>query len=149
MATQYVVSTGSVTLVANTAKTVLEIPTAATAPIVIVGLEVMSAATAAGSMVVEWGTFTTTGTGTTVTPQKWGTDQSVAAIIGTIKIADTVEPAGFAVGTLPNYVIPLPGMYSILYPYGRELFQPISTNRALRVNSTLASPCRINLVFEQ
>lgn len=149
MATQYVVSTGSVTLVANTAKTVIELPTSSTAPITIIGLEVMSAATAAGSMVVEWGTFTTTGTGTTVTPQKWGTDQSVAAIIGTVKIINTVEPSGFAVGTLPTYVIPLPGMYSILYPYGRELFQPISINRAIRVTSTLASPCRVNLVFEQ
>lgn len=149
MATQYSVSTNSVTLVANTAKTVIEIPTSATAPITIIGLEVMSAATSAGSIVVEWGTFTTTGTGTTVTPQKWGTDQSVAAIIGTVKIANTVEPSGFAVGTLPTYVIPLPGMYSILYPYGRELFQPISLNRAVRVTSTVASPCRVNLVFEQ
>jgi hypothetical protein len=149
MATQYVISTGSMTLVAATAKTAIEIPTGATLPFVVIGLEVMSAATAAGTLVVEWGTYTTTGTGTTVTPQKIGVDQSVAATLGTVKINDTVEPSGFAVGTLPNFVIPLPGMYSILYPYGREMYQPVSTLRALRVNSSLASPVRINLYIEQ
>lgn len=148
MANQFVVATGSVTLVAATAKTCIELPTSATTPIIITALEVMSAATAAGTLVVEWGTFTTTGTGTTVTPQKWGQDQSIAAIVGTVKIADSIEPSGFAVGTLPNLVIPLPGMYSIIYPFGREMYQPVSVNRALRVNSSLASPCRINLYFE-
>ena len=148
MANQFVVSTGSVTTVASTAKTCIEIPTSATTPIIITCLEVMSAATSAGTLTLEWGTFTTTGTGTTVTPQKWGQDQSIAAIVGTVKIADTVEPSGFAVGTLPNFVIPLPGMYSIIYPFGREMYQPISTNRALRVTSTIASPVRINLYFE-
>jgi len=148
VANQFVVSTGSVTTVASTAKTCIEIPTSATTPIIITCLEVMSAATSAGTLTLEWGTFTTTGTGTTVTPQKWGQDQSIAAIVGTVKIADTVEPSGFAVGTLPNFVIPLPGMYSIIYPFGREMYQPISTNRALRVTSTIASPVRINLYFE-
>jgi hypothetical protein len=148
VANQFVIATGSVTLVASTAKTCIELPTSATTPIVIFALEAMSAATAAGTLTVEWGTFTTTGTGTTVTPQKWGADQSIAAIVGTIKIADSIEPSGFAVGTLPNLVIPLPGMYSVIYPFGREMYQPISINRALRVTSSLATPCRINLYFE-
>jgi hypothetical protein len=148
MANQFVIATGSVTLVAATPKTCIEIPTSATSPIVVYALEVMSAATAAGTLIVEWGTFTTTGTGTTVTPQKWGADQSIAALVGTVKIADSVEPAGFAVGTLSNLVIPLPGMYSVIYPFGREMYQPISVNRAIRVNSSLASPVRINLYIE-
>lgn len=147
MANQFVVSSGSVTLVAATAKTCIELPTSATTPIVITALEVMSAATAAGSLVVEWGTYTTTGTGTTVTPQKWGPDQSIAAIVGTVKVADSVEPAGFA-AIQPSLVIPLPGMYSVIYPFGREFYQPVSTLRALRVNSTLASPVRLNVYFE-
>lgn len=147
MANQFVVSTGSVTLVAATAKTCIEFPTSATTPVIVTCLEVMSAATAAGTIVVEWGTYTTTGTGTTVTPQKWGPDQAIAAIMGTVKVANSVEPTGFA-AIQPNWVIPLPGMYSIIYPFGREMYQPISTLRALRVNSTLASPCRINLYFE-
>lgn len=149
MATQYVISTGSVTVVAATAKTCIEIPTGSSLPFVVIGLEVMSASTSAGTLVLEWGTYTTTGTGTTVTPQKLGVDQSVVATLGTVKIIDTVEPSGFTVGTLPNYVIPLPGMYSILYPYGREMYQPISTLRALRATSSIASPVRINLYIEQ
>jgi hypothetical protein len=149
MATQYVISTGSVTLVAATAKTCIEIPTASSLPFLVIGLEVMSAATAAGTLIVEWGTYTVTGTGTTITPQKLGVDQSVAATLGTVKIIDTVEPTSFAVGTLPTWVIPLPGMYSILYPYGREMYQPVSALRALRVTSSLASPARINLYIEQ
>lgn len=149
VANQFSISTGSVTTVAATAKTVIEIPSSATAPFSVIGLEIMSAATAAGTLIVEWGTFTTTGTGTTVTPQKWGADQSVAMIVGTVKVANSVEPSGFAVGTLPNWIIPLPGMYSILYPYGREMYQPISVNRALRVTSSLASPVRITLTVEQ
>jgi hypothetical protein len=59
-----------------------------------------------------------------------------------------VEPSGFAVGTLPNLVIPLPGMYSIIYPFGREMYQPASINRALRLTCSLASPARINLYIE-
>jgi hypothetical protein len=147
VANQFVVSTGSVTLVAATAKTCIEFPTSATTPVIITCMEIMSAATAAGTIIVEWGTYTVTGTGTTVTPQKWGADQSIAAIMGTVKVADSVEPTGFA-AIQPNWVIPLPGMYSIIYPFGREMYQPISTLRALRVNSSLASPVRINLYFE-
>lgn len=149
MANQFSISTHSVTLTANIAKTVLEVITGSTVPLTVIGLEVMSAATAAGSLVIEWGSFATTGTGTTVTPQKWGTDQSVVAILTSAKINNTAEPGTFAIGTLPSWVIPLPGMYSILFPYGREPYQPISTNRAFRVTSTLASPVRLNLIFEQ
>jgi hypothetical protein len=149
MATQYVIATGSVTLVAATAKTCIEIPTGSTLPFLVIGMEIMSSAAAAGTLTIEWGTYTVTGTGTTATPQKIGVDQSVAATLGTVKIIDTVEPTSFAVGALPTYVIPLPGMYSILYPYGREMYQPVSTLRALRATSTLASPVRINLYIEQ
>lgn len=143
------IATGSIALVAGTAKTCIEVPTGSTAPFQTVGLEFSFSSTAAGSVVIEWGTYTTTGTGTTVTPAKYGMDQGPSAILGTVKINNTVEPAGFARGTLPSWVIPLPGMYSILYPYGRELYQPISTNRAIRLNSTLACNVHINLVIEQ
>lgn len=149
MASQYSISTNSTTMVAATAKTVIEIPTGSTMPIQIIGLEIMSGATAAGTLIAEWMTYVTTGTGTTVTPQKFGIDQSVAAIMGTCKINDTVEPGTLAVGTLPTWIIPLPGMYSILYPYGREFYQPISVNRCLRLTSSLASPTRTTIVFEQ
>jgi hypothetical protein len=115
----------------------------------VVGLEFSFSAAAAGSCVAEWGTYATTGTGTTVTLMKYGMDQGPAAILGTVKIADTVEPTTFARGTLPSWCIPLPGMYSILYPYGRELYQPISILRAIRLTSTLACNVHVNLVIEQ
>lgn len=149
MATQYCVSTQSVALTAATNKTIIEIPTGSTAPITIIGLECGFSATAAGSVVIEWGTYTTTGTGTTVTPFKYGMDQGPSAILGTVKINDTVEPSGFAAGTLPSILVPLPGMYSILYPYAREMYQPLSILRCIRVNSTLACNIRLNLYFEQ
>ncbi len=149
MATQYSVSTGSIALVAATAKTCIELPTSATAGLTVIGLELSFSHTAASSCVVEWGTYTTTGTGTTATPLKYGTGQGVAANTGTVKVADTVEPAGFASATLPSWVIPLPGMYSVLYPSGREFFQPASINRCLRLNAVAAGNVRINLYFEQ
>ena len=148
MATQYSVSTGSVALVAATAKTCIEFPTGATVGATVIGLELSFSHTAAGSCVVEWGTYTTTGTGTTVTPLKYGTGQGVAAPVGTVKVANSAEPSGFAAGTLPSWVIPLPGMYSVLYPAGREFFQPASTNRCLRLTSVGAGNVRINRYFE-
>lgn len=149
MAGQFAVHTQQMTLVAATAKTLIELPTNASASLILVGLELGSAASAAGSIVLEWGTYTTTGTGTTVTPAKVGANQGPAANVGTVKINNTAEPAGFAIGTGWSITIPLPGMYSVLYPAGREPYQPISTNRAFRVTSTLASPVRLNVIFEQ
>jgi hypothetical protein len=147
MATQYVISTGSATMVAATAKTLIELPTTSTMPLVAYKMEVTSGATAAGTLTFQWCSWVTTGTGTTITPLKWGVDQSVAMIAGTVKINDTVEPGTVAV--LTTLLIPLPGMYSIIDPFGRETYQPISTNRCLRANSTLASPVAVNLYVEQ
>ncbi len=148
MATQYSVSTGSVALVAATAKTCIELPSTSSAGITIIGMELSFSHTAAGSCVVEWGTYTTTGTGTTVTPLKYGTGQGVSANVGTVKVANSAEPSSFTAGTLPSWIIPLPGMYSVLYPAGREFFRPASTNSALRLTSVGAGNVRINLYFE-
>src|SRR6185437_2570511 len=145
MALQYCIGTGSVSLTAATAKTLIEIPTGASMPFVVYCMEITSGATSAGALTLTWGTYATTGTGTTVTPQKIGPDQSLAATLGTVKIADTVEPASFTVGQLPTYLLPLPGMYSILYPFGREIYQPISTLRALRATSTITTTAALNL----
>jgi hypothetical protein len=149
MAEQYLVSTGSVALTSGTAKTVIELPTGSTAPLTIVLMEFMTSSTSAATLIVEVGTYTVSGTGTTITPQKWGTDQSVAANVGTVKIADSSEPSSFTVGTLPNWIISLPGMYSIIYPFGRELYWPISTLRAFRLTASASINARVNIVFEQ
>lgn len=149
MATQYSISTGSIALVAATAKTCIEMPSSATMGITVIGIEFSFSHTAASSCVAEWGTFATTGTGTTVTPLKYGTGQGVAMIAGTVKVANTVEPGTFSAASLPSWVIPLPGMYSILYPAGREFFQPASVNRCLRLTAVGAGNVRINLYVEQ
>ncbi len=149
MARQYLVTTGSVALVAATAKTVIELPTSSTASLVVIGIEMSFSMTAAGSCVAEWGTFATTGTGTSQTPLKYGSDQGVAANVGTVKVANSAEPGTFSAAGLPSWVIPLPGIYSVLYPAGREFFQPASVNRCLRLNSVGAGNVRVNLYFEQ
>jgi hypothetical protein len=150
MATQYNISTGSIALVANTAKVVIEVPTGSVAPYQVVAVEMGFTATLAGSVLVEWGTYTTTGTGTTVTPEKYGQDQGPSAILGTVKVNDTAAPAGFARGTLPAWRVPLPGgLYSVLFPYNREMYVPVSTNLALRLNSTRACNVHVTLTIEQ
>lgn len=149
MALQFLIPTGSIALTAAANKTCIEIPTGSTMDFDVIGLELSFSAAAAGSCVVEWGTFATTGTGTTVTATKYGKNQGPAAILGTVKIANTVEPTTFAAAGLPSWVLPLPGMYSVLLPYAREMYQPISVNRCLRLNSTLACNVRINLYIEQ
>jgi hypothetical protein len=146
---QFLIPTGAVALVAATAKTVIEIPTGSTADFVVVGIEFSFSAAAAGSAVCEWGTYATTGTGTTVTAQKYGTNQGPVANLGTVKIADSVEPATFTRGVLPLWIIPLPGMYSAFFPQGREFYRPVSVLSALRVTSTLACNVSVNLIIEQ
>lgn len=149
MAAQFLIPTGTVALVAATAKTVIEIPTGAAQDFVVIGIEFSFSAAAAGSAVCEWGTYATTGTGTTTTPAKYGTNQNIVAALGTVKVADTVEPATFVRGTLPAWIVPLPGMYSILFPQGREFYRPPSTLSAIRINSTLACNVQVNLYIEQ
>jgi hypothetical protein len=158
MARQYVIRTGAVSLVAATAKVVIELPTSSTAGILITGLELCFSRSVitVTSVLVEWGTYTTTGTGTSLTPQQYGVGQGIAADVGTVKVNDSVNPSGFASAGLPSWRIPLPGMYTVLLPNGREMFQPASTNWCLRVNQLVVSgtptpqnECRVNLYFEQ
>jgi hypothetical protein len=149
VATQYSISTLTIALVAATAKVAVEIPTSSTSGITVIALDVLFSASVGGSCDVEWGTFTTTGTGTTVTPLKHGTGQGAAANVGTVKINDTAAPSGFSAATLPSWVVPLPGMYSFALPLGRELFQPASVNRCLRLTSTVATNATVVLYFEQ
>lgn len=149
MAAQYLITTPAAALVAATAKTIVELVTSSTDDFTVIGLEVSFSATAAGSCVVEWGTFATTGTGTTITAAKYGTNQSRAADLGTIKVVDTVEPATFVRGILPAWIVPLPGMYSILFPQGREFYRPASVNSGLRFTSTLACNVQVNVYGEQ
>jgi hypothetical protein len=116
----------SVALVAATPKTILELPTIAGVPILIDEIFIGSSASAAGNMTVELGVFTTTGTGTALTPQPWGSDQA-ASLLTTGKIADTAEPTGFTQGTLggvlrPAINFPLPGYFAYQAVPGKEYY---------------------------
>lgn len=148
MATQYLISTGTCAL-STTTKTCLELPTSSAAGITVVGLEFTFSVVTAASCIVEWGTFTTTGTGTPVTPSKWGIGQGAAAQTGTVKVNNSVAATGFAAAGLPSWEMPLPGMYSILYAQGREFFQPVSINRCLNLTMSIGtSNVQIDLYFE-
>jgi hypothetical protein len=149
MALQFLIATQSIALTAAANKTIIEIPTGSTMDFDVIGLELSFSAAAAGSCVVDWINWVTTGTGTTVTAIKYGKNQGPAAILGTVKINDTVEPGTITAAGLPSWVLPLPGMYSVLFPYAREMYQPISTNRGIRCNSTIACNVRANLFIEQ
>lgn len=148
MASQYTVPTGTVALVAATAKVVVELPSASTIGLTIIGLDITLSATAIGTCTMEWMTYATTGTGTTVTPSKMGTDQGPAALTGTVKVNHTAAPGTLAAGGLPNWILPLPGMYSMAYPLGREFYWPVSTLRCLRLTSTLACNANVDVFFE-
>lgn len=147
--TLYYVPSGSVALVAATRKVMVELPTS-TQPITIRKLEFLSAATAAGTLTVEIMRYTASGTGTTVVPMNIGMDRSApAATLGTVKVADTILPTGLVNEVLPNWIIPLPGMYSSIDPYEVSMYMPPSTLWAFCFNSSLAVPGRCNIWFEQ
>ncbi len=148
MATQYLVPTGTVALSAGVGKVVLELPAGSTAGLTLIGIDITLSATALGVCTADWLTYATTGTGTTVTPLKLGTGQGAAALTGTVKVAHTANPGTLASGGLPLWLLPLPGMYSIAYPLGREMFWPASTLRCLRLNSTVACNARVDVYFE-
>lgn len=148
MASQYSVSTGTVALAIGGAKVVLELPSAATIGLTIIGLDITLSATALGTCVAEWMTYVTTGTGTAVTPTKLGTNQGPAAITGTVKVNHSAAPGTLATAGLPNWVMPLPSMYSMAYPLGREFYWPVSTLRCLRLTSSLACNARVDVFFE-
>ena len=150
MASQYVVATGNIALVASTAKVVIEIPTGSTKDFEVSSLELsFSQFTPLGSCAVEWMTYATTGTGTTVTAAKYGKNQGPAAILGTVKINDTALPGTLATAGLPSWLLPLPGMYSVTLPYAREMYQPVSVLRCIQLTSTVATNVRVTLVIEQ
>jgi hypothetical protein len=158
VARTYVVHTGAITLVAAQAKCVLEITASATCGLTIVALEFLFSRSVitTTSASVEWSTFGTTGSGTAVTPQQWGTGQGLAAIVTACKVNNSAAPTTLVQGGLPTWRIPLPGSYSVQFPSGREMFMPASAKWCLMVNQqdvsgtpTPQGEVRVNLFFEQ
>jgi hypothetical protein len=125
-------------------KTVLELPTITNVPILIDEIFVGSSASAAGNMLLELGVFTTTGTGTALTPQPWSSD-TAASKLTTGKIMDSAEPTGFTVGTVggtirPTVNWPLPGYFAWQAMSGKEYYvvdTPI--NFGVRLTASIAT----------
>lgn len=143
-AVSYYVAWNSVALSAATAKTIIELPSPANCSPQIEELVIGCDATSAGSLKIEWGTFTTTGTGTAATPQKWRGDRTIDSAVSAAKVADTVEPTSFSQGTLggalyPAVVIPLPMYFPFQWPLDQEFALPESTNFAIRLTSSVAA----------
>lgn len=140
----YYLAWNSVSLSAATAKTILEFPTPANCSPQIEELIIGCDASTAGNLKIEWGTFTTTGTGTAATPQKWRGDRNIDSAIASAKLADTVEPTGFSQGTLggamyPGVLIPLPMPFMFQWPLDKEFALPESTNFGIRLTSSVAA----------
>ena len=143
MPSSYYIAWDSTALVAATAKTILELPTPANTSILIKELVVGIDVSAAGNILLQMGTFTTTGTGTAATPQKWSGDRNIDSSVTAAKIKDTVEPTGFTQGTAgaalyPALLIPLPALPFFQWPLGEEFAVGESTNFALRLTSSQA-----------
>jgi hypothetical protein len=150
VSTSYYIPWNSVALSAATAKTIVELPTPANVAIVLEELLVGCDVSSAGNLVVEFGTFTTTGTGTAISAAnipKWRGDRSIDCGITAAKIADTVEPSGFSGGTLgstllPNLVTPTPALPFFQWPMDEQFSVPESTNFAIRLTSSVAGNTR-------
>jgi hypothetical protein len=142
LAVLYYLSWTATGLTAATAKTILELPTPANTSVVIEELLLGFDATATGNVKVEWGTFTTTGTGTAATPQKWQGDRTIDSAVSSAKVVDTVEPSAFTQGTLggtiyPAWLMPLPGYIPLQWPLEKEFAVPESTNFGIRLTSSV------------
>lgn len=131
-------------LSAATAKTILELPVAANNEIELKEIVIGCDTNTAGNLKIEMGTFTTTGTGTAATPQKYVYGSTSSSAVASGKVADTVEPTGFSQGTLggalyPGLLIPLPLYYIFQYPLMEGFEVPQSTNFAIRLTSSVAT----------
>ena len=147
MAAQFTITTGKTALVAATAKTVIEGSSTANVPPEWIGFDItFDGVTATNTPVlIEFMTFSTTGTGTTYTPKKSG--QSVGTAASTWKINDTVEP-GTPVVIFGWQWSPTSGI-AYQWPLGRELFHPISTIQAVRVTAAQVVNYLANLYIEE
>jgi hypothetical protein len=138
---QYYIAWPSTALVAATAKTILELPSPANCSPQIEELVIGCDATVVGNLLIQFGTFATTGTGTAATPQKWRGDRTIDSAITAAKIADTVEPTTFTQGTAgaalyPGIAIPLPMYFPFQWPLDHEFAVPESTNFGIRLTSS-------------
>lgn len=141
-ADKFYIAWNAVALSAGTAKTILELPTPANVQIELAELFLGFDASSAGSVKIEFGTFTTTGTGTAATPQLFSYGTVTSGVTGA-KVADTVEPTGFTQGTLggtlyPGLLVPLPMYVPFQWPLDEGLEVPQSIKFGIRLTASIA-----------
>lgn len=149
MTAQYAVTTGLTALSASTAKTMVELNMDSSTPGELISLTVGSSYLTSATpvtLLVELGTTTATGTGSSFTPKRLGQAQGTAD--ATVKINDTVEPTGFAAVVAWDLVLPGDRL-DYLWPLGREYFLGTSTLNAIRLTASAAVSCRVSLSFEE
>lgn len=147
MATQYVITTAPVALVATTAKTIIEGTSTANVAPEWIAVDIMFDGVTPTNVPVriDFCTYAATGTGTTYTPKKYG--QAIGNAASTWKIADTVEPTTPVV--LFTWLInPTSGIF-YQWPLGRELFHPVSTVQGIRCTAPNAVNVTCNLTIEE
>lgn len=149
MAEQYSAICPSQALAAATAKTLIELTTGSTIDMVLIGFDVGFDGISASAVPVkvELITYTTTGTGTTYTPNRVGQNQGRASIT-TAKNNMTVEGTG-SITVIANWVISPTTSFSYLYPLGREVALPPSKSIGLRVTAPAIVNATANAYFEE
>jgi hypothetical protein len=150
MTAQFAVTTGLTALTAATAKTLIEINPDASTPAELIALTVSSSYLTTATplaLVVELGTATGTGTGTAATVKRAG--QAVGTQRSTVKVNDTVEPAGFSAVHVWDLVLPGDRL-DYIWPLGREYFLGVSTFNAIRLTAPVGTPSiRATAWFEE
>jgi hypothetical protein len=133
-------------LVAATPKTIVEVSIPATMDIELAEIVCGFDASTAGNVRIELGTYTTTGTGTAVTPANIpivaSSDRAVTSLMTAAKVSDTVEPSGFttAIGgnaIWPGIILPLPCYFPFQTPLYEGMSLPHSTLFAIRLTSSI------------
>lgn len=148
MTSQYAIPSGAVSLSASTAKTAIELTMGGNTPGEVISLDVSSSYVTAGTpidLLVELGTITATGTGTSKTPIRMGSASGTAS--DTAKVNDSVEPTGFSQILAWDLVIPS-GPWCYQWPLGREFYLATSNLYAVRFTASASCTVRANLVYE-
>jgi hypothetical protein len=148
VAVQYLVHSGSVALVAATAKTVVEGVVDASGPPpewIALNISFDGVTATAVPVLVEFCTYAATGTGTAATPRRLGAAIGVAR--STWKTGDTTEPSTAVV--FDSLWLPPTGPFLYQWPLGRELLHPTSTVQGIRLTAPAAVNCRLSLTFEE
>jgi hypothetical protein len=148
----YTVNTGTVALVAATAKTVLNVIAPASFGIVLVGFEVSfdGVTAAAAPVLVEVGQCSQGGAGTPAgsppTPVQ-GRGQTIAHGC-TISFNYSAEPTTI----VPSYdwwLDPYKGVFDRMWPLGRELEQTVSKGIVARLTAPAGVNCRVSMEWER